>query len=316
MKALVTGATGFVGREVVKALCELGVEVRCLVHTPGKERVLSGLSVDVHYGSVLDPAALQAAFYNLDAVVHLVAVIRERGRATFEAMNQRGTQNVVAAAREGGVGHFLQVSAIGATPNFQYPYLHSKWLGEQAVLDSGLPHTILRPSIQFGVGDEFVNALAGLVRAFPVVPVAGSGRNQFQPIAVEDVARCIAVAVVDNGPANGVIEIGGPQRLSYDEILEAIARTYRVRRLKLHIPLPIMGLAVKMMEGLLSRPPITTQQLRMVSLDNVGELGTVEESFGFSPKALESNIGYIRSITYLEALRIALGFMPTRIRDH
>ena len=129
-------------------------------------------------------------------------------------------------------------------------------------------------------------------------------------------ARCIATAVVDNGPANGVIEIGGPQHLTYNQIVDVIARTYGVRRLKLRIPIPIMGLAVKVMEGLLPRPPITTQQLRMVSLDNVGELGTVEESFGFSPKALEGNIGYIRGISYLEALRIALGLMPTRIRDH
>lgn len=316
MIALVTGATGFVGREVVKALFERGVEVRCLIHTPGRERVLSGSAVDIHYGSVQDPVALQAAFYNVDAVVHLVALIRESGSATFETVNHRGTQNVVAAARDAGAGHFLQMSAIGATASLQYPYLHSKWLGEQAVVDSGLPYTILRPSILFGGGDEFVNALAGLVRAFPVVPVAGSGRNRFQPIAVEDVARCIATAVVDNGPANGVIEIGGPQHLTYNQIVDVIARTYGVRRLKLRIPIPIMGLAVKVMEGLLPRPPITTQQLRMVSLDNVGELGTVEESFGFSPKALEGNIGYIRGISYLEALRIALGLMPTRIRDH
>ena len=316
MIALVTGATGFVGREVVKALCQRGVEVRCLVHTPGRERVLSGSDVDIHYGSVQDPVAVQAAFYNVDAVVHLVAVIRERGSATFEAVNRRGTESVVAAARDEGVGHFLQMSAIGATASLHYPYLHSKWLGEQAVVDSGLPYTILRPSILFGGGDEFVNALAGLVRAFPVVPVAGSGRNRFQPIAVEDVARCVAGAVVDNGPANGVIEIGGPQHLTYNQIVDAIARTYGVRRLKLRIPIPIMGLAVKVMEGLLSSPPITTQQLRMVSLDNLGELGAVEGSFGFSPKALEGNIDYIRGISYLEALRISLGFMPTRIRDH
>ena len=304
------------GREVVKALCERGVEVRCLVHTPGRERVFSGLVVDIHYGSVQDPVALQAAFYNLDAVVHLVAVIRERGSGTFEAVNHKGTQNVVAAARESGVGHFLQMSAIGATDNLRYPYLPSKWLGEQAVVDSGLPYTILRPSILFGGGDEFVNALAGLVRAFPLVPVVGSGRNRFQPIAVDDVAQCIAVALVDNGPANGVIEIGGPQHLTYNQIVDVIARTYGVRRLKLRIPVLLMGPVVKLMGALLSRPPITTHQLRMVSLDNVGELGTVEQSFGFSPRPLEGNIGYIRGISFLEALRITLGAIPTRIRDH
>ena len=181
MIALVTGATGFVGREVVKALFERGVEVRCLIHTPGRERVLSGSAVDIHYGSVQDPVALQAAFYNVDAVVHLVALIRESGSATFETVNHRGTQNVVAAARDAGAGHFLQMSAIGATASLQYPYLHSKWLGEQAVVDSGLPYTILRPSILFGGGDEFVNALAGLVRAFPWCPLPGLAETASNP---------------------------------------------------------------------------------------------------------------------------------------
>ena len=257
MIALVTGATGFVGREVVKALLDRGLEVRCLVHTPGKERVLAGQGVDVYYGSVGDPLALKEALYDVDAVVHLVAVIREKGRVTFDAVNRQGAQNVAAAAKEAGVKHLLHLSAVGAANNPAYPYLYSKWRGEQAVIDSGVPFTILRASILFGGGDEFVNALAGLVR-FPVVPVVGSGRNRFQPIAVDDVARCIAVAVVDNGPANGVIEIGGPQQLSYNEIVDVIARTYGVRRLKLRIPIALMGPVVKLMEallpGLLSRP--------------------------------------------------------------
>ena len=90
MVALVTGATGFVGRQVVKALCSRGVEVRGLVHTPGRERVLAGESVDVHYGSTRDPAALRAAFYDVDVVIHLVAVIREKGEGHLRGGEPEG----------------------------------------------------------------------------------------------------------------------------------------------------------------------------------------------------------------------------------
>ena len=139
MVAIVTGATGFVGREVVKALLSRDIEVRCLVRTPGREEVLGGQPIDVHYGDVGDRAALKAAFYDADVVVHLVAVIREKGRATFEMVNVQGTRNVAEAARGGGVKHLIYMGALGAAAGPTYPYLHSKWQAEQAIIESGMP---------------------------------------------------------------------------------------------------------------------------------------------------------------------------------
>ena len=316
MIALVTGATGFLGRHVVKALDDMGVEVRCLVHTPGKEDVFGRTSVDVHYGSVSDPESISSALYNVDAVVHLVAVIRERGSSTFEAINHRGARNVARAAAQAGVKHLVHVGAIGSVEDARLPYLHSKWRGEQAVMESGVPYTIIRGSILFGPGDEFINSLAGLVKALPVATVAGNGRNKFQPIAVDEAAKCVALAVQRQGPLGETVEIGGPHHLSYNDIVDTICRTYRARRLRLHVPLFAMRPAVKLMEAVMSRPPVTTDQLGMVSLDNIAELGTVEKVFGFSPRPLEGNIGYIRDITAFEGLKMALGKMPKRIRDH
>ena len=316
MIALVTGATGFVGRNVVQTLCARGVQVRCLVRRPGREAVLAGQDVDVHYGSIGDPDALRAAFYNLDVVVHLVAVIRESGKATFQEMNLRGTENVVAVARQEGVKHLIHVSAIGAAADTRYPYLYSKWRAEQVVTGSGLPYTILRPSILFGEGDEFINALAGLVRAFPIVPVAGSGKNMFQPIAVDEVARCVAEVAGNEEMMDRTIEIGGPDHLSYNDIVDIIVQTYRLRRLKLHVPVPVMRPVVKLMETLLPKSPVSTSQLRMLPIDNVTQLNAVQEVFGFDPRPLRGNIEYIMEIGAVDGLRIALGMMPKRIRDH
>lgn len=317
MVVLVTGATGFLGRRVVHELLEHNYEVRCLVHSPGRERIFPPRSVDVQYGSVTDPNALASAFQGVDRVVHLVGIIRQGKGATFNQINHLGTANVVEAARQAGsVRHFVQISAIGASNNRRYPYLYSKWQGEQEVVNSGLPYTILRSSIVFGQGDEFVNALAALVRAFPLVPVVGLGRNRLQPIAAEDVARCITLTLARDDLKGKTMEIGGPEQLSYNQIVSIVARTMGKGRLRFHVPVLLMRLNVALMELVLPRSPITTEELRMLQIRNVAELGTVEETFGFTPRPLKGNIDFVNSMSFSDALKITLGFMPSHIRDH
>jgi NADH dehydrogenase len=268
------------------------------------------------YGDVLSLPALKEAMRGVDTVVHLVAIIREKRNEKFDLINRRGTEVVVQAAREEGVRHFVHMSAIGAHDDPAYPYLHSKWQGEQAVINSGLTYTIFRPSIQFGEGDEFINTLAGVVKAFPLVPVAGSGQVRLQPISVEEVGAMVSLVVDDPRFGGRTIEIGGPDHLTYNEITDIIARTLKVRRIKAHLPLPLMKGLIRIMEVLLSHPPATASQLELLALDNVTDIDSVEKAFKLKPRSLEGNIGYIQSISLWEAWRIALGFMPGRIRDH
>ena len=312
---LVTGATGFLGRRVVPALQELHHQVRCLVHTPGRERVFPPRTVDIQYGNVLNPDALAAAFNGVDAVVHLVGTIRRRNRNTYDQVNRQGAANVVAAAREARVKHLVFVSVIGATSNRSYPYLYSKWQGEQAVTNSGLSYTIIQSSIMFGAGDEFLNTIAAMVKILPVLTVAGSGRNRLQPIDVEDVARCIATAVDRERLRGKTIELGGPQQLSYNEILAIVARTMGKRRLGFHLPVWLMFIITWAMQAL-PRPPLTLDQLRLLPIRNVAETNSVQDNFGFTPKPVEGNIDYVRLLTTRDAMSILSGEMPTRIRDH
>lgn len=316
MLVLVTGATGFLGRRVVQRLLEHHYDVRCLVHTPGGERVFDDRSLDMYYGSVTDPEALSEALQGVDAVIHLVAIIRQRRRATFDAINRQGVANVAAAAKQNSVKHFIHVSANGATNDPRYGYHFSKWRGEQEVVHSGLPYTVFRPALMYGPGDEFLNTLAGLTRISPIVPVVGAGRNRFQPIDVDDVARCLVLAVDRQDLKDKILEIGGPEQLSYNEILAAVARALGKRRWRLHLPVWLMYLAAMAIQMVQPRPVITTEQLRMVIQRNVSETGVVEQTFGFTPKAMEGNIDFVRSVTVGDGFSIAMGLRPTRIRDH
>ena len=317
MTVLVTGPTGFLGRRVVQKLLDHNYQVRCLVRSPGRERILPQGSVDVYYGDINNPDAVLSACRGVEQVVHLVAIIRQGKQATFDSINRAGVGNIVAAAKAAGsVSQLVHVSAVGAVNNPEFPYLQSKWDGEQTVIDSGLPYTVIRPSIIYGEGDEFLNSLAALVRLFPVVPIIASGRNRLQPIWVDDVARCIALSLSRHDLQGHILELGGPEQLSYNEIVSIVSRTMGRRRVRLHVPMWVMRINVALMQAVMSRPPITTEMLKMMRVRNVAEVGIVEQTFGFRAKALEDGIDFVNELTFGDALKINLGVMPPQVRDH
>ena len=313
---LVTGATGFLGRRVVRELLERRHQVRCLIHTPGRERMFDHRAVEVQYGDVRDPASLSHAFYDAEAVVHLVGVIRRKRGNAFEEVHREGTANVVAAAKDAGARHFLHVSVIGAANDRNHPYLYTKWLGEQEVINGGVPYTIFRPSMLFGEGDEFLNALAGLVRLFPLVPVIGSGNNRLHPLAVDDLARCIAVTLGRDDLKGRTLDLGGTERMNYNEVVAVVAAAMGKRRLRFHLPVWLMYAAAVVNQAVMPRPPITTDQIKMLGIRSVAELGEVERVFGFTPRSMEGNIDFVNSVGVADSIQMLLGSMPWRIRDH
>ena len=185
------------------------------------------------------------------------------------------------------------MSNLGAGPGQHFPLLYSKWLGEEQVRNSGIDFTIFRPSVIFGRGDGFVTTLADIVKRLPLVPVIGSGRTKFQLISVEDVTACLAKALDDNKTINQIIPLAGPEHLAYEEIIDLIIQTLRLRRLKIHIPVAIMQAIILAMEKLLFPAPVTSAQLAMLNCDNITSLDVVEQVFGFTPVPLRERIGDI-----------------------
>lgn len=307
MTVLVTGATGFLGRRVVQRLLETNHEVRAMVRSPGSESAFTTPPTEVCYGNVRDADALREACRDISEIIHLVAVIRG-GPRQFDAINREGTANLVAAAREAGsVRRFVHLSAVGAANVPHLRYLHSKWLGEQEVVSSGLPYVIIRPSLIFGPGDEFTNAVAALVRTLPITPVIGSGNNRLQPIHVEDVAQCVALSLSGNIRGNRTVEIGGPDQLSYNEIIRTVARSMGRRRLLMNVPLWKFRFPIAIMELLTPRPPINTAMLQLITLRNVADPDSVEREFGFTPRRIMGNIDHVKTMTLGQALRTNLG---------
>lgn len=287
-----TGGTGFVGTHMSRALSRAGHEVRLLARHRPPPQLSEGAGW--RRADVVDGEGLADGMRGCDAAVNLVAVIRERGGQTFERVNAQGAANVAKAARAAGIVHLVHLSAIGVDPDPRYAYLASKWEGEQAVRGARVPYTVLRPSLLFGPGDGFFTVLARLIRrSWPVVPVVGDGRALFQPLAVSDLARIVAQCL-DEGPRDGVDEVGGPDHLTYEQIVDVIIAELDVRRHKAHVPVPLMLPAAAVFDRLLRNPPVTPSQLRLLEKSNITRLDSVPRRFGFEPLSFARNCSYLQ----------------------
>ena len=299
MRVAVVGGTGFVGSHLVPQLLQAGHEVRVVGRGVRSTTLPPGLAPT--YGDVVSGQGLEEAFQSADVVVNLVAVIRERGLQTFEAVNAQGTANVVAAATRAQVRRLVQFSAIGADPDPNFPYLLSKWRGEQAVAASSLEWVIIRSSTIFGKGDGFFSLLAKAISLpAPFLIIPGDGTALFQPIDADDGAHCLLAGVEEDARACHLYEIGGPDQVTLEQITLAIAHVIDkewfgiAKRKPLHLDPRLIRPGAMVMDRVLANPLVTPQQLDMLAKPNVTRLDAVRSEFGFEPRPMWGNLGYLK----------------------
>lgn len=306
MKVLLTGATGFVGRQVLQQLHQAGHQARLLTRSTkaAAERLppSQGLT-EFHRGDVTEPRSLSGAARGCDAVIHLVGIIREFGAVTFERLHVDATRNVIAMAQADGVGRFLHMSALGTRAGAVARYHQTKWRAEILVRNSGLDSTIFRPSLIHGPEDQFVNQFERLSRWMPFLPILGSGTARLQPVSVHLVARSFVRALTTPDSIGQTYDLCGPDRLTLGEILDAILSATGRKRFKVRIPLPLARAQAALLDILLGRllhipPPLSRDQVQMLQEDNVGNPEPARELFGLEPVSF--NVG-IR--TYLTGAR-------------
>lgn len=281
MKILVTGGTGFVGTKVVHALRARGHEVRALVRSPGRGRTLAAWGCELVEGDVTDRESIVRAVEGVEAVVHLVSLIRGRPE-DFQRVMARATADLAAAAKAVGVGRFVLMSALGTGERTKdlTPYFRAKWEMERAVAASAVEHVIFRPSFIFGRDGGALPMLVRQVRWTPVVPVIGSGQGRLQPIWVEDVAAFVAQSVDAPAAAGRTFELGGPDAVTWNELYRRIMRALGAWRATVHLPIGLVRAAAALTEWL-PAAPITRDQLTMLveGGDQVCDMAPALETF-------------------------------------
>jgi len=291
----VFGGSGFVGGHVIRALAKRHYRIRVAVRRPELAFHLQPLGRvgQIHpvQANLRHPGSIAAAVRDADVVINLVGILYERGRQRFDAVQTAGAEAVAQAAALHGA-RLVHMSALGADETSPSAYARSKAAGETAVLAAAPGATVFRPSIIFGPEDDFFNKFAALARMLPALPLVGGGLTRFQPVFAGDVASAFAAAAAGATRPGTTYELGGPEVLSFRELLEYVLAT--VQRRRLLVPIPFwLAKAEAMLLQLMPKPLLTPDQVELLRRDSiVSEAATRENrplrGLGIEPTSMQA----------------------------
>jgi nucleoside-diphosphate-sugar epimerase len=292
----VSGATGYVGRFLVRRLVDASRPVRCLALPEDTIEPLATLPVELVRGDVTRLETLLAHGDGVGSIVHAAAAMLPNPPALVERVNVEGTRNVLAFAKRWGVTRFVYVSAVSAVYAHKNSYGRSKAEAERLVRESGLRYTILRPTMVYGPGGGLhFETLVALGRKIPLIfPVLGPGTARLQPVWIDDLIDAI-VGVLDAPSAyDRTYDVSGATALAFRELVDAILRAQGRRRLRVHAPLWACRLAARALAPLLGpRSFLTPEALLGLNEDAALDHGELTRDFGFRPRTLESGLAQL-----------------------
>jgi uncharacterized protein YbjT (DUF2867 family) len=289
-QACIFGGTGFIGRQIVRDLARQGYTIKVASRSPERAYFLRTAG---NVGQVVpfvcdygDEASLRAAVKGCEVVINCVGILFEKGKSSFTRIHTELPRAIAKACATEKVARFVHISALGCDQAHS-KYAKSKRNGEMAVLENFPRATILRPSVVFGVEDNFFNMFAKLSIVLPMLPLIGGGETKLQPVYVGDVADAvIAVIRLDTAPG-AIYELGGPEVLSFREIYHRLFRETGRKKMLISLPWGVASLQGKIM-GLLPKPPLTADQVETLKADNIvsGEL-PVFADLGIVPTGMD-----------------------------
>ncbi|MEP6356034.1 MAG: complex I NDUFA9 subunit family protein [Hyphomicrobiales bacterium] len=310
------GGSGFIGRYVVKALAERGYRIRVACRRPdlaGYLRPLGSVGqIQPIQANLRYPESVERALDGSYAVINLVGILYNSGKQNFDAVQARGARVVAKAAKQAGISTYVHMSAIGADAASEVDYQRTKAEGEAAALQNNPKCVIVRPSIIFGPEDDFFNRFADMAKMAPALPLIGGGTTRFQPVYVGDVAEVIARGIDGDLKGGATYELGGPRVASFKECLELMLSVIQRKKPLISIPFALARLQGAVL-GLLPKPLLTVDQVRMLEVDNVVSKQAIKqrrtlEGIGINPQSMEAILP-----SYLERHRAYGQFAPKSV---
>ena len=303
---LVTGANGLVGRHLVTGLVNAGHPVRLMLPPDFPLVRLYDVpwykAVEIVSGTLYDPDALHQALIDVDTVYHLASAQWWGRRRDLERVDLLGTRGLIAAARAARIGRIIGLSQLGASPSSAFTLLRAKGQFEELIKTSGLAFTIIRSGMIFAPDDRFVNGIAALLHSNPVIVLQpGQGENLLHPLYIDDLVEVLIRTLELVDTVDQVIEIGGPEYLSYNELLLTIMRVTHTQRSIMSLPPYLMRTMTRTTRSLFPRWPITLQWYDILATNRTAPLGAIDTMFGVHPARFEDTI-----VTYMPQRRYAL----------
>src|SRR5271156_4838067 len=279
------GGSGFIGRAIARRLIAVGgLKVRVLTRNPDKARAQLDLpGVEFVNADIARPASLKDALQGADTIVDAIQFdgypVENPSRGlTFERVDYGGTVALIDAAKQAGVKQFIYISGAAADENSTHPAFRAKGRAERAIRESGLAYTIFRPSLVYGPEDKVMNGFARLLKLSPAFGVPGTGQQKVQPVLVDDLAACVAMAITGKG-RNATFDVGGPELMTFDEMIRTLMEVAGRRRLIIHIPEGAMRAGASLLE-MLPTPLLSRDAVTFVTADNATDIKPLVAEFG------------------------------------
>ena len=269
MNIFLTGASGFVGKEILKRLLEKDYNVFALVRDEKKLNITHE-NLTLVNGDILKVDTYKNALSNCDAIINLVGIIREYPKRgiTFYKLHFEATKNLVDLAKQFHIKRFIQMSANGTRENAASNYHKTKYMAENYVIKSDLDYTIFRPSVVYGPGDEFINMLNSMIKRTFLFTYFGDGGYKMQPVSVYEVAELFVNAIENRNTFKKIYSVCGNKVLTYKELLQLIIRITNKKVFLFSIPEIFISIFVKIF-GNTTFTPITTDQFIMLKEGNI-----------------------------------------------
>jgi len=279
MKIFITGATGFTGSRVVPLLLKNGHDVRCLYRASSDRSPLAGLDVEWALGDVSDPQSLTSAMQGTDILVNIASL--GFGHA----------DSIIRAAKDTGIQRAVFISTTAIFTQLNAPSKKVRVAAELAIETSGLRYTILRPTMIYGSPrDRNMWRLIKFIRLSPIVPIFGDGKYLQQPIYVDDVAATVLGCLKVDVTIGKSYNIAGKHSLTYNEVIDTIAKAMNKRVWKLHVPSkPVVSL-LRLFERIKIPFPIKAEQVLRLNENKDFSYAEAERDFEFSPLSFEEGI--------------------------
>ena len=290
--ATIFGATGFIGRHLIRRLTEKDFRIIVATRSPYLHGYLKPLGdpgqIDLERVNLFDEKTLKVLLKNSNVVVNLVGILYETRKQKFENIHSKFPELLSKLCNEHGIEKFIHLSALGINEDVKSMYMRTKLQGEKNILNNFDNSIILRPSIVFGPEDNFFNQFASLSQFLPFLPLIGGGQTKFQPIYVGDVAKAIATILETEEIDNKIYELGGAEIFTFQQLMNILLKEIQKRRFLIPIPFSIAKFMARILQ-LFPKPLITTDQIEMLKEDNVvsNNYGTLRD-LNIEPTTIES----------------------------
>ena len=301
---LVTGGTGFIGQALIRHLVEAGQPVRALIRpslrTPNLPR---SVPLEIAVSSLNDERGLQAAMVDVRVVYHLAGSEWRGPYASLLETDVRGTQAIGRAASDAGVERLFFLSHLGADRASAYPVLKAKAIAEEYIRRAGVDYTILRSAVVYGVADQFTTGLAQLLHAMPgFFLLPGDGQTLLQPLWVEDLVTCLTWALEDDSTRNQLYELGGPEYLTFNQVVELVMTNIGLQRRLVHMRPPYLRAATVLLEQILPSLPVSVYWIDYLASNRTCALDAIPRFFNLMPARLSHRLAYLQGRNWRQAL--------------